>query len=578
MARQHSANIKLDWLISHFRWVWLAVILLVIFVVQPAPANITAVYLVMAVGLVYNLLVVILLAVKWYPDWFATLSIIVDTIVAIMLMLLTGGHNSIILFALLFPVVTAVIRLMPESGLLIAAMPIALAYVVSLFLQQDLHPDSLLKVGTNLLALFGAGLLAGYLSSRKEQVRVERDDEEIRKLRIDKERAQAIYEMANTLSSTLNYRKVLHAMVDLAQLALAEASGNPSDRADVDMVLLFEQDSPLGKLKLVAGRNVPRHDEQRQVSAQAGLLAQVVYKAEALIGNNVQNDPILKNFMALHSCNSAVCAPLRAGFDVYGVVLFASPQQNIYTQEHASLLTTFCNQAIIALQNAQLYADLEREQRKLLEKEAQSRRELARNLHDGPTQAVAAMAMRLNFIQILIKKEGASAKAMDELHKIEQIALHTTKEIRTMLFTLRPIILETQGLGPALQQYAERLRDLDNLNIELDVDKYHSELATEEEGVIFTIIEEAIGNAKKYAKAKVIHIRLVAYPDLVVAEVADNGVGFDVNAVKAGYDTRGSLGLLNMEERAQMLHGLCYIKSEKGKGTSVKIEVPLKQN
>jgi signal transduction histidine kinase len=247
----------------------------------------------------------------------------------------------------------------------------------------------------------------------------------------------------------------------------------------------------------------------------------------------------------------------------------------MYTEEHASLLTTFCNQAIIPLQNAQLYADLEQEQKKLLEKEAQSRRELARNLHDGPTQAVSALAMRLNFIQMLLKKEGLTEKAFDELSKMEQIALRTTKEIRQMLFTLRPIVLETQGLSAALKQFADRLSDLHNLNISLDVDTYDGQLSTEKEGLIFTIIEEAAGNARKYAGKSEIEIRLGATDNRVVAEVVDHGPGFDVAAVKASYDQRGSLGLVNMEERAQMIGGTCQISSVKGKGTTVRIEAPL---
>jgi signal transduction histidine kinase len=116
---------------------------------------------------------------------------------------------------------------------------------------------------------------------------------------------------------------------------------------------------------------------------------------------------------------------------------------------------------------------------------------------------------------------------------------------------------------------------LDNLNIELDIDNYDSQLNTEEESIIFAIIEEAIGNAKKYATAEVIRISLNAHKDFVIAEIADDGKGFDVNAVKSTYDQRGSLGLLNMEERAQMIGGKCHIISAKGKGTTIRAEVPL---
>ncbi|MFQ5576390.1 MAG: GAF domain-containing sensor histidine kinase [Anaerolineae bacterium] len=588
MSEQQNNSLSLDWLICHLRWAWLAIAVIIILLhPQLAGQNLLVAYLLPAVGVVYNLLVLALLFIGWYPNWLAWTTLVLDVIVSIGLMWITGGHESNMLPVLLFPVITSVLRLNTETGLLLSALPATLAYVASiitaLVLTQDVEQPAIVKSVADLAVLFGAGVLAGSITHRQLHLKTTGDRTEIKRLRIESDPAKVIYEMANTLSSTLNYRKVLNAMVDLAQLALSEAGGSPQDASVVGMVLLFEEDAPLGKLELAAGRNIPRIDEGTKVLAQEGLLAQAVYKAEAITGSHINRDPVLKNFMALQNCDSVVCAPLRAGFDVYGLVLFASPEKNIYTQEHASLLTTFCNQAIIALQNAQLYEDLEKEQKKLLEKEAQARRELARNLHDGPTQAVAAMAMRLNFVQLLIKREGNIEKALDELAKIEQISLRTTKEIRTMLFTLRPVVLETQGLAAAIEQYADRLRDLDNLNIELALDEYDGQLTTEAEAVIFAIIEEAIGNAKKHANAKVIRIhvstqRVSGQDGFVVAEVSDNGKGFEVAAVKSTYDQRGSLGLLNMEERAQMVGGRCNIISAEGKGTRVKVEVPISRN
>ena len=578
MRAKKSQNLSIHWLISHFRWLWVGVMLAIIILYQPdSGGGLSWQLFVPAGGLLVNFVVLMMLLLGWYPRWVAGVISFLDTLLAIAVVWILGGHAAPALPIFLFPVITAVIALTPETGLLISAVPIALAYGISVIAGNDLQFGSLLKVGTDLTALFGAGVLTGYLAQKLVQVETAANHTEIKSLRVEAERAKAIYEMANTLSSTLNYHNVLNAMVELAQLALAEADGGSEETAAsaVGMVLLFEEDDVLGKLRLVSGRNIPRHDEGKRVSAKEGILAQIVYKAEAIVGNDVQHDPVLKNFIAIQNCHSVVGAPLRAGFDMYGVVLFAHPQKNMYTKSHADLLTTFCNQAIIPLQNAQLYADLEREQRKLLEKEAQARRELARNLHDGPTQAISALAMRLNFIQLLLKKEGLTEKALTELQKMEEIALHATKEIRTMLFTLRPIVLETQGLAAALKQYANRLEDLHGLDIELDIQNYAGQLNTDEEGVVFTIIEEAVGNARKYANQGTIEIHLAAQNDRVVAAVVDHGPGFDVAAVKANYDQRGSLGLLNMEERAQMVGGVCRIHSVKGKGTTVHIEVPI---
>jgi Signal transduction histidine kinase len=97
------------------------------------------------------------------------------------------------------------------------------------------------------------------------------------------------------------------------------------------------------------------------------------------------------------------------------------------------------------------------------------------------------------------------------------------------------------------------------------------------QGVIFYIIEEAIGNARKHARAKNMWVRLYTRANTFFAEVEDDGVGFDVDAVQARYDERGSLGMINMHERADMIGGKLSIASAPGKGTRVTLSVPLQK-
>lgn len=224
------------------------------------------------------------------------------------------------------------------------------------------------------------------------------------------------------------------------------------------------------------------------------------------------------------------------------------------------MLTTFCSQSIIALQNAQLFDDVRFEQQKILEKEAEARRKLARDLHDGPTQSIAAIAMRLNFIKMVVQNNDLD-KAYDELVKVEDIAQSTTKEIRTMLFAMRPVILETQGLVPALEQYANRLNETEEFRVNILERNYNGQLNKEAEGVMFAIVEEAVGNAKKHAEASEIKISVIGRDDSLLVEIRDNGVGFDVDATTSTYDQRTSLGLINMNERAELVGGHCVLES-----------------
>jgi signal transduction histidine kinase len=176
--------------------------------------------------------------------------------------------------------------------------------------------------------------------------------------------------------------------------------------------------------------------------------------------------------------------------------------------------------------------------------------------------------MRLNFIRMMLKKRQAYQKIEAEVAKVEELTRRTTHEVRTMLFTLRPVVLETQGLAAALEQYAERLRETENLNVEVDPGGYDGQLEKQTESVVFAVVEEAVGNARKHAHAGDDH--------LFSAEIKDDGVGFDMEDAQRRREG-GHLGLLNIEERAELVGGRCSVQSQQGAGTLVRLDVPLKR-
>ncbi|HXW01458.1 MAG TPA: GAF domain-containing sensor histidine kinase [Anaerolineae bacterium] len=572
----------LDWLVSNLRWIWL--LLIALFVAMDSllsverPAYFTTLVIIVGVGLALNGMYAGLLWAKFFPNWLAIIATVLDMTLAIALLVILNRHAQLLLPIMVFPVLMAGLRWNAEIGLLIA-LPIALSYGVSLvpLLGEEIDRvkliNALLTAVANALVLFIAGGLPGPFIRQQIDLAEQANEIELKGLRIANERGKLISEMALTLGSTLNYRKVLRTMIDLAFSAMAEVG--TKDESTIAMVLLFDGDSENGteRLRVAAGRNIGRSDEGRRVSSEEGLIGRTIRTAEATITHNVQKDRVLTSFASIPGCRSAICAPLRAGLNTYGVVLFCSTESNFYNEEHKQLLTTFCSQAIITLQNAQLFEDLQYEQQKILEKEAEARRKLARDLHDGPTQSIAAIAMRLNFIKMVLQKEDV-AKAYEEVVKVEEIAQRTTQEIRTMLFAMRPVILETQGLLPALNQYADRLNATESFKVGVNNRGYNGQLSGEAEGVVFAIVEEAVGNAKKHAQASEIKVNLIAGKNSVTVEIRDNGVGFDVEETKSTYDQRTSLGLINLDERAQLVGGQSTIESARGKGTTIRVEIP----
>jgi signal transduction histidine kinase len=270
--------------------------------------------------------------------------------------------------------------------------------------------------------------------------------------------------------------------------------------------------------------------------------------------------------------------PLQSGVDTFGVMIFAHPRPDFFDLDHIELLEAICKHTIVALQNAKLYQKLLQEKERIVDVEEDARKKLARDLHDGPTQSVAAIAMRANYIRRLIERDPKTAQ--EELYKVEDLARKTTKEIRHMLFTLRPLILETQGLAAALQSLADKMKENYNLSIIIEAQPEAAEqLELHAQGVLFYIAEEAVGNARKHAEAEHIWVRIkLVNPEIAALEIQDDGVGFDIGAVTGSYENRGSLGMVNMRERTELVNGVLHMESSPGKGTKITVLVPLTED
>ncbi|MEE9216616.1 MAG: sensor histidine kinase, partial [Anaerolineales bacterium] len=238
-------------------------------------------------------------------------------------------------------------------------------------------------------------------------------------------------------------------------------------------------------------------------------------------------------------------------------------------------LSAIGTQASIALHNARIMRALEIERDRITETEEEARRKLARNLHDGPTQTIAAIAMRLNFAGRLIERDRDAAQK--EIETLEDIARQTTKEIRHMLFTLRPLVLESKGLVSALLQLASKMYETHGQAVQVETELTVADgLDMSKQAVVFFIAEEAINNAHKHAEAANIWVELQrTEADTILLEVRDDGVGFNVGAVDANYEQRGSLGMVNMRERSELVKGVLRINSAEGEGTRIVLEIPV---
>ncbi|MFN2118674.1 MAG: histidine kinase [Candidatus Promineifilaceae bacterium] len=392
-------------------------------------------------------------------------------------------------------------------------------------------------------------------------------NDEIYVLQAAIERYEALQVMASTLSATLSFERVVEQAIQVCSLALE----------DLDI----PHQSLKGVVFLFDGNNliplqIEEIDRAKILAGNEGVVGESLREGEPAVTDSPYQDPELKNFESFSDSLTVVSVPLRAGYQLFGVMLLGIDKAIRFEEKHFDLFTAVADQTVIALQNAQLYQRLEEEKQRLIEADSKARRELARDLHDGPVQKISVIAMHLNVLKPMAVNRPE--KLPDELSKLEITAKNAAQELRQMLFTLRPLLLESKGLGPAIDSMLNQVSERDGIETYLVGGEAGEALNQQTQEVVFTIIEEALSNARKHARPSKFEVKMWQESDLFIARIADDGVGFDLMDVQLDYDTRGSLGLLNMQERAERIDGSLRIDSVPGLGTTITLVLPLLKN
>lgn len=229
-------------------------------------------------------------------------------------------------------------------------------------------------------------------------------------------------------------------------------------------------------------------------------------------------------------------------------------------------------------ENARLRESLLAERKRVVEVEEETRNRVAGELHDGPTQLISAMVMRLDYCRQLLTKNPASLA--DEFGDLQRIGGRAIYQLRTMLFELRPLVLDTHGLVAALAVLLERRqKDTKSTKLVLETGTFNGsgEISRQDadiEAAVFAVVREAVNNALKHARAGCVAIHLEETPTTFCAMIADDGKGFDVASMINQYGQRGSLGMINMQERAELVGGEFIVKSTPSHGTHIIVRVP----
>jgi len=563
-----------DWFVVSLRWLGILGILATL-----AKSNALRLELALILGaaVLWNIFNTLMAIFNQRLTAHRLINVVVDIGVSTALFVYSGGLVGPIAWAGVLGLLSAAIYYEWYGSLIVALLfPLLEGGWAYHFAPQTLSALSLgILLGLHLMigAVLGAAsqLLMKKLRTiynSRQRVRQELEQKLQKK---ERDRMQAFYRMVEEVSATLNYEVVVDAVLDLSVNVLG-GMDSPAGQM-VSAVLLFDG----RKLKVVSARRFPPRDVKITIPAEAGVVSKAIETGEPQQFLKPSEDPELGQMITLQDCESALVLPMIRGLNAYGIILYAHPEPDFFTEENCTLLEMVSHQAVVSIQNARLFQEVQEEKERIVASQEEARKKLARDLHDGPTQSVSAIAMHISVVRKMMELDTGDPQA--ELVKIEDLARRTTKEIRHMLFTLRPLALESEGLVSALKTMSSRMEQTYQQNVQIDVDETVVErLEIGKQTMIFFLAEEAVNNARKHAQASQIVVRLKyasEEPDIAALEIMDNGVGFDIESVTSDYQQRGSLGMINLQERTDLINGLLKLDSLPGKGTRVRVLVPL---
>jgi signal transduction histidine kinase len=204
----------------------------------------------------------------------------------------------------------------------------------------------------------------------------------------------------------------------------------------------------------------------------------------------------------------------------------------------------------------------------LVRAQEEERRRIAADIHDDPVQVMTAAAIRLGAIRARIEDPALAS----EVERLEVTAQRAINRLRRLLFELRPPGLEEEGLANTLRADLESLDAEEGASHRLE-DRLEREPPVDVRVIAYRIVQEALANARKHARASEIVVELEGADRGVLLRVRDDGVGFDPEEARGRAPER--LGLVSIRERSEMAGGWCRVWSAPGRGTIVECWLPV---
>ncbi|HXG58458.1 MAG TPA: GAF domain-containing sensor histidine kinase [Thermoanaerobaculia bacterium] len=298
-----------------------------------------------------------------------------------------------------------------------------------------------------------------------------------------------------------------------------------------------------------------------------GLLGVVLREGQRLRLDDIHRDPRSQGFPPHHPVMRTLLAVPIVGKSPFRGNLYLSEKVGggEFTADDEETLERFAVQAAIAIDNAHLH-----QQVKNLAV-AEERLRIAHEMHDGIAQVLGYVNTKVQAASEYIRR-GRTDEANEQLRELAVAAREAYGDVREAITDLRTLPSQARTISDVLRDYIERWREQTGISTHVTIDSGFA-VRPEAELQLIRIVQESLANVRKHAKASSVVFDLRKSGARLVATVADDGVGFDPSARTRGDFPR--FGLSTMRERAESIGGVLTIDSAPGRGTTIRVEIPL---
>ncbi len=366
---------------------------------------------------------------------------------------------------------------------------------------------------------------------------------------------ETLNEVSREISSRLDIQQVLNSVTEKARTLLG---------GEVASLCLVDENQQWLKLQTLSG---PKHAVVGNTMRADNQFANAVLESDGAMICGVDACRGGCRMLSDEYRVSHLAAPLRIGDRTIGALCVGSPAQNQFAAESADMLTKLANVAVIALENARLFAQAERVAT------LEERRRVAAEMHDGLGQTLSYLGLMTDQV-VEFLSDGKEVSALQRLHKTRETISKATSDVRRAINSLMD---ET----PATKDLCTRLRDtLDEVASQHDLESVWRsdadaapDCSPQTAEQVYNITREALTNAARHANAKQVSVQVGRSNENYFVTVEDDGNGFDITQPAPG----GHFGLQIMQARAKHIGGEIEVQSTPGSGTRITLMWPIEE-